>query len=231
MSLLGKPVVWGPLVVLLLAVEIFLLWQVFEYGRKEGGYYAGQSVQETERINRLMDEQAQAITECRNQSVSCQRAYQIEKKANREIQKEVVSLRNQLASVQNEADLYRSLLSENKVSLYIKKFVLRQQPAKDRYSYSFFLMQALEESESTKGTLKISVHGNQEGASRKLTRKEFSVDGVDVVKLEFKHYQKVAGEMVLPTGFVPENILIEAFPKGRAGKKMTRKLPWAPENY
>lgn len=229
-ALSTKHIAWLILLVSMLCVLVFLIWKAYQAGQRQGGYGMERANHKIEQQQKLLEKQEQMIAKFRNQSIASQRAAQIEAKASREAQKEIIMLENELAESRAEADLLRSLKSENQLSLYVKKFKLKLGDEDQSYRYQFILAQALEGAGITKGTLVMEIIGRQDGVLRTLGRSSFSADGKKTVELDFKHYQKIDGTIRLPLDFVPEAVRIEVRPKNRKSKNLTRKFIWQLDN-
>jgi hypothetical protein len=77
------------------------------------------------------------------------------------------------------------------------------------------------------GALQLKIVGSQNGKVVELELKDVSdvVDSAEV-KLRFKYFQNIVGEMRLPEGFEPKEIHIKARSIGRASKTIDMTYAW-----
>lgn len=221
-------IAWIPLIILAALTLLFLVWKVFQAGQRLGGYDIEQLTLEVERQQKMLEKQEQMLVDYRGELTGFQRAAQIEKEASRKAQKEIFDLKNQLAESRAEADLLRSLISENQLSLKIKDFRLEHGKDSHLYTFQFNLVQVLEGAGVTKGVMQIEVLGTQNGEPKRLKRSEFSADSKEHIDLNFKHFQKISGTVRLPPEFQPDSIRIEIRSKNKKVKSSIREFVWSP---
>lgn len=216
---------WG-LGVLLLAV---VLWQVYQFGRVQGGYDGRQAHAEKQQLLAEMRAQQEKLEQFQGEAARYRRQAQIEQQASRELQKELIRLQDEQARLRSEVKLLKGLISSGAGSLYIKDFRLEPAGEPGRYRYAFTLVQVKENVETTRGKLVMKLSGVVGKKKKRLDRAVFSPDGEKAVKLEFKHYQDVAGEIRLPEKFRPRELKIEFLPRNKELKKLETTIPWPTE--
>jgi len=214
---------WWLLALLLLLAA---LWQVFEYGKRQGGYDAGKVLAERLRLASEMAEQERRLEEARAEVARYRRQAEIERQASRQLQQEMMKLQEELTALRSEVKMLKGLISSGAGSLYVRDFELEPAGEPARYRYRFTLVQVKENVELTRGKLVMKLAGRSGKKRRKLDRAEFSPDGEKTVKLEFRHYQDVEGEILLPEGFVPRELQIEFLPRNKELKKLEAVFPW-----
>ncbi len=214
---------WWLLAALLLLVA---LWQAFEYGKRQGGYDARKVLAERMQIASEMEAQSRKLKELQAESARYRRQAEIERQASRELQQELMKQQERVADLQSEVKMLKGLISSGSGSLYVRDFVLRPTGEPSRFHYRFTLVQVKEEVKLTQGKLLLKLLGRMGKKSRKLDRSEFSPDKEKTVKLEFRNYQDVEGEILLPEGFKPRELQIEFLPRNRELKKLQTTIPW-----
>ncbi len=213
---------------LLLFLTLLLLqgWQLFDYGRVQGGFESERAAQETRQYMQQIDEQQQAAADLRVQTARYRREAQVEREAGRRLQQELIQRRKEGDELKSEVALLRSLISTKSSSLYIKRFEIHSTETADKYRYQLIVAQALDNVGTTKGTLTIGIIGRQGGKSRRIGLKQFSEDAVASIVLEFKHYQEVNGFINLPDDFKPASVEMEIKPKKAKLGKMRKRFDW-----
>ena len=217
---------WWVLGALLLAL---LLWQVYQLGRVQGGYDGRQANAEKQLLLEELGKQQQRLEQFQNEAARYQRQAQIEQQAGRELQEELVRLQDEQARLRSEVKMLKELISSGAGSLYIKDFRLEPGQAPGRYRYAFTLVQVKESVDTTRGKLVMKISGVEGKKKKRLDQSDFSPDGDKAVKLEFKHYEDVSGEIRLPEGFKPKELKIEFLPRNKELKKLQTTLPWPAE--
>lgn len=213
--------------ILLASLMLFFVgWKVYQAGQRLGGYEIEQLKSEMQQQRNLLKKKEQSIADLKSEMTGYQRMAQIEREASRKAQQEILSLEKDLAESRAEADLMRSLVSKNQLSLRIKDFKLERGTGEHEYKYRFTLVQVLEGVGVIRGVMEVVVLGQQNGKIRQLDRSEFSADGKRTVALDFKHFQKIEGGIKLPSDFLPESIRIQIRPKNKKIKPMTNEFVW-----
>lgn|GEM_PF-854131 len=212
---------------LLLVLIAGIAWQIYSFGLTQGGFRKTESEREQARLTRELEKTQSALQEARAEAVRYRRQAEIEVKASRQLQEELVRIQTERASLKSDVEMLRSLISDDNGSLYIRSFRMQPLSEPGRYRYSFTLVQVLEKVDVTKGKLLMKVSGKLKGKRKRLDRSEFADDGEKVLKLEFSNYQDVSGDMRLPDGFEAQSLLIEFLPRNKELKKLSKRFSWS----
>jgi len=94
------------------------------------------------------------------------------------------------------------------------------------FRIGFSVMHAGDGSGRVTGTIWIAVNGFFNGDPKRLSFKTLSPDSRLIVKMGFDQQQDVLEDVILPEGFLPKNILIEAKPYGDKYTGTSEKLVW-----
>ena len=205
---------------------VLILWQVYQFGRVQGGYDGQQAEAARQGLLAELRTRQQQLQEFQGQAARYQRQAQVEQQASRELQAELVRLQEEQARLRAEVKMLKGLISSGAGSLYIKDFRLEPGETPGHYRYAFTLVQVKESVATTRGKLVMKISGVQGKKKKRLDRKDFSPDGDKAVKLEFKHFQDVSGEIRLPEGFRPRELRIEFLPRNKQLKKLETRIPW-----
>jgi cell division protein FtsL len=216
---------WG-LGMLVLAVA---LWQVYQFGRIQGGYDDRRVQAERQQLLAELNRLQEQLERFQGEAARYRRQAQIEQQAGRELQQELIRFQDEQARLRSEVKLLKGLISSGAGSLYIKDFRLEPAGEPGRYRYAFTLVQVKEKVETTRGKLVMKLSGVMGKQKKRLDRAAFSPDGEKVIKLEFKHYEDVAGEILLPEKFRPRELKIEFLPRNKELKKLETTIPWPAE--
>ncbi|MFQ5643300.1 MAG: DUF6776 family protein [Thiogranum sp.] len=113
-------------------------------------------------------------------------------------------------------------------TLKLENVRIEQTDADNVFRIAFSVRHAGNSTDRVTGTLWIAVNGFANGVPKRLSFRKLSPDRRLVVKMGFEQQQDVREEIVLPAGFRPRNILIEAKPYGDRYTGTSGKIDWAP---
>ena len=103
---------------------------------------------------------------------------------------------------------------------------IEQTESENVFRIGFSVMQAGDSTGRVIGTIWIAVNGFSGKTPRSLSFKMLSPDRRQYVKMGFDQQQDVMEDVVLPEGFRPKNILIEAKPYGEKHTGTSEKIAW-----
>ncbi len=216
---------WQLLLLLLLLAAVG--WQAYTWGMRQGGYDGTESKAEISALRLALEARQKDVQDLESQVVRYKRQAEIEQLASRELQQQLVTVENEKAALQSEAEMLRSLVSTGNGSLYVKNLVLKADDNNAGYQYAFTIVQVMEKVKTTRGKLVMKVSGKLKGKTKKLDQTAFSDSDEKATKLEFSNYQDVSGSMVFPQDFVPEALIVEFLPRNKELKKMSKTFSWA----
>lgn len=177
---------------------------------------------------RLADSEATAA-ELRQQLANLQLGAQVDRQASEDVRREVIELKNQLAEMQEENSFYRNLMapSDNQEGLNFGAVEVVDTEVPRQYRYKVVLQQLSTNHQLLNGTLTFSIVGRRDGAVTVLPLSDLSddVDSVNI-KLRFKYFQTVQGQLRLPQGFEPERIELVARSSGSNPVKVEKRFGW-----
>jgi hypothetical protein len=185
--------------------------------------------QELTTLRTELDEVRKAEQRLRQQRENAKLGAEVDRKSLEEVRQEVIDLRAALAALKEENQFYRNLMSPdlNARGLSFGPIEIVQTERPRSFRYKVVVQQLATQHELLTGTLRFSVVGRQDGEAKTLALKELSasVDG-NSVPLRFKYFQNIEGELVLPEGFEPERIELEARPSGSNSTAVEKRLAW-----
>jgi hypothetical protein len=83
------------------------------------------------------------------------------------------------------------------------------------------------ETPTLEGHVNVTLAGRQGGQQRRVALREISPEqDEDNIRLRFKYFQNVEGELVIPDGFVPERIEISAIAETPVAKRVDQAFEW-----
>jgi len=98
--------------------------------------------------------------------------------------------------------------------------------SENRFRYSFSVSYPGNDDKTVVGTIWIAVNGLSHGEPRRLSLKGISAERRPFVKMNIDGRQDVQGEVTLPEGFIPKNLMIEAKPYDERYRGAEGKFDW-----
>lgn len=155
---------------------------------------------------------------------------EVDRKAAEDVRGEVIELKAKIAELEENVSFYRGLMSPstNKRGLTIGSLDVIATGTPRHYQYKLVVQQLASNHSHLRGHLSFNVVGREtDGVVRSFALKDLSneVSG-DRIRLGFRYFQNVTGEMVLPEGFTPERIELVAKSTGRDAVEVEKKFGW-----
>ena len=145
------------------------------------------------------------------------------------LRQEIINLNSEIARLSEENTFYRGLMAPNEnasgLTLGAVELVAAGEPR--HYAYSVIVKQLATRHSVMSGSLKFTVHGRENGVDKSYSLKDLSsAVSADALKFRFKYFQVLDGQLVLPLGFEPKGIEIEARSSGNSPQQVTKKFGW-----
>lgn len=201
-------------------------WGLYEYGRYSAGYDTASAVMERMERTAQVEELERSINELREQKAVLERTSQIDHEAYGQLEGELAGLRDEIAELNRELAFYRGIVTPQGGSgvMRLQRFEVAPTGVQHGYRYQLVLTQAFTNSGVTTGSVTLSVEGVEGQASKSLTLAELTDNKLKELPFRFKYFQELAGELVLPEGFVPRRVIVTVEP--RSGEKLHNSYDW-----
>ncbi|VUD40337.1 hypothetical protein TDB9533_00123 [Thalassocella blandensis] len=157
---------------------------------------------------------------------------QIDRQANENVRQEVIDLKEKISALEEENSFYRGLMApaKNKSGLTFGAVEISETDRSRVYSYKVVMQQLATNHQLINGTLSYKVEGRLNGEAVSYSLKDLSRDvDRDLVKLRFKYFQNIEGELQLPEGFEPEGIALLAKSIGKDAVTVEKRFGWLVE--
>ncbi|HBW82485.1 MAG: hypothetical protein CMD92_09690 [Gammaproteobacteria bacterium] len=158
------------------------------------------------------------------------RSSAVDKQTGVELQETLTSLRQRVAQLEEDVLFYRQVVEEEtkETGLVIEELDIDATRSPDRYRYKLVMRQ-----EDADGDTYLAGHVNFNLAGqwkdqqvilplRDLSEAEDELD----IRLRFKYFQNIEGELVLPEGFQPDRIQIAAVATEPVSKRINEDFGW-----
>lgn len=210
----------------LLALAAFS-WLTYQYGKNEGLALKVEVVEEKDRINQQLAESQQMIDEMRQQIADLQVGGEIDDKANEEVRQTIEALQEQMAQLNEEINFYKGVMVPNAADkgLRIERLDVSSN-VPGRIKYSLLLTQVVDKHDYVQGGVQISVLGQEAGLEKTFNLSELDLDKEDSVRFRFRYFQNINGELMLPDGFEPREVMIVAQSSGANAQRLEKTFNW-----
>jgi len=201
---------------------------VHEQGRRDG---AGDIIRSRE-VRNALKEEVQALEHdksgLRERVAILERATQVERQAYSHVDRTLKELQDQILDLKEELAFYRGIVTARgkTQALNIQSFKVQQDGADGQYRYKLVLTRVMKNDKVVKGTVSLTVAGEQEGSSKELSLDELSAKGEADLKLQFRYFQRLEGLLTLPEGFVPHRVLLQVTTTGKKRDRLEKAYNW-----
>jgi len=202
------------------------------------GYYRTLQSQEVVRLSEdeLSAELATSIEEnadLRQQVAILERASVMDQRANEEIQETLSSLREQVVRLEQDIVFYRQVVSDeiDSSGMVIGQLDLEGAEDSNQVQYKLVIRQPETDQESyLLGHVNVNVVGSINGEQTVIPLRDVSDDQDDLdIRLRFRYFQNIEGELTLPDGFTPEQIHVTAVSTSPIESQVNKNFSWVVE--
>ena len=199
------------------------------------GYYQSLRAQDT--VQEERDQLTTEISALRSQNSDLSRQVAIldrssvmDQRATVEVQVTIRNLRKQLAQLQQDVVFYRQVVSNETVDtgLIVGQMDIYGTSDPDRFRYKLVMRQQDADGDSyLRGHVNVNLVGRLGDEQVIFALRDISdeQDQLDI-RLRFKYFQNIEGELALPAGFEPERIQIVAVATEPVGKSIDQYFSW-----
>ena len=202
------------------------------------GYYQtlsrnGDALAERDSLLREAEELDLRNVQLQQQIVNLEQSTSVDKEALNSVQGTIVSLREQISQLEEDVLFYKQILSpeNDETGLAIGQLDLVQAAGDRAIRYRLELKQQGNNESVITGHVNVNVHGEQDGEeiSRPLRTLSSAIADLDI-KMQFRYFQNIEGELSLPEGFEPQKVQILAVAQGENAKTVQKSFGWLVQN-
>ena len=203
-----------------------------------GGYYYGhhQGAGQLDWLQTTTLKQEQTIksleernTYITQQLTNVKTGIDIDNKANDTIREQLQEIKIALQKTQAENELYRSIMNPNEgedKGPAFSEWSLTPTTKEGEFTFRVVVKQLSQNSNWTKGELKINLNGTSEGNERTLHYTELATSEDKTLPVRFRYFQVITGTLQLPSHFVPKGIIVSLVIHGKKKESITQHYDW-----
>lgn len=207
---------------------LLLLYIMYEWGRFEGGYSKFAEIQRRRELTAKVDTLEQENEKLRAQVASAELARNVDDKAYSDVEKNLADLQAQVLKQREELTFYRGIVSpEDGIGgLRVQRFQVLAGAADRQYQLRLVLVQSMRQDAVVSGSVGVQIEGVRDNRPLQLALSEAGVstrsDGQ--LPFQFRYFQNIEQDIVLPEGFEPRAVNVEV----RSGRlaPVRESYPW-----
>ena len=215
--------------VLLLAILLLAGWLLYGYGRAQAGFDNAELIAERDRLAEQLRRLERENTELRGRNTVLNRTIQIDRQAYAQVEQSLKELQDELLELREEVVFYRGIVApaETARGLNVTSFKLEPIDQERAYRFKLVLTQLKQNDRVVRGKARIYVDGIVDGVRRQLGLKGLSGGVLDDLRVRFRFFQNIEGDIVLPEGFVPSRVVVEVLPLGKGAVRLKKAFDWS----
>jgi hypothetical protein len=167
------------------------------------------------------------------QVLNLEQAGSVDREALASVQRTIVSLREQISQLEEDVLFYKQIVSpgSEESGLVIGKLDLIGSDAGGKIRFKLELKQQGSNDNLVSGHVNVNVLGMQGGQEVSLPLRSLTgaVSDIDI-RLQFRYFQNVEGELDLPEDFEPQKVQILAVAEGPNAKTVQKSFGWLVQN-
>lgn len=172
-------------------------------------------------------------SDLRRQVAILDRSSVMDQRAIEEVQETIVGLRDRIAQLEQDIVYYRQVVSAETedTGLIISQLDIDATREANRYRYKLVLRQQDADGDTfLTGHVNINLVGSRGEEQQILPLRDLSAEQDQLnIRLRFKYFQNIEGELVLPEGFVPDRLQIAAVSVEPVEKSINQSFSWVVE--
>ncbi len=207
---------------------VLVAWQVFELGHSRAGFDYDDLLKERDGLNDKLELAHTEIKKHRERIAVLERAGQIDKKGYGGVEQSLKQAQDEMLELKEEVAFYRGIVSptETASGLNIADFRISGIGEDRAYRFKLVMTQMKNNTRLIKGYARVAFEGVQNGAQVEHTLHKVSGGTLDKLKLRFKYFQNIEGEIVLPEGFLPSRVIVDVVPSGKGLTRLKKTFDW-----
>lgn len=207
---------------------LLLLYVMYEWGRFEGGYSKFAEIQRRRELTAQIETLTQENEKLRGQVAAGELSRNVDNKAYADVEKTLADLQAQVLKHREELTFYRGIVSpEDGIGgLRIQRFQVLPGGADLHYRLRLVLVQSMRQDAVVSGSVSIQIEGTRDNRPVQVALTEAGgttrADGL--LPFQFRYFQNLEQDIVLPQGFEPRAVTVEV--RSARLQPVRESYPW-----
>jgi len=222
------PRLWW-LVIMLLPI-LLVGWLIYDFGTQQGDFQQALTVgnkSEVENYIRKLEKDNKLLVE---ELAKATRNSDIDSTASREVQRTLTDKENTIKDLKEELSFYKSIVSPQgkEKGLNINSFNMHSSTVNPQLvKFQLVLTQAGNNNKAAKGMVLIRLQGKEGESQKTLEWWDIrSESNVGRPSFDFKYFERLEGNMLVPASFEAENVLIKVLPESAHLSSIQQSYSW-----
>jgi hypothetical protein len=201
----------------------------FELGRYQAGYSLIDHRRDESTLKEQLVQQRAAADELKRQVAILETSRRIDQETYSQIQANLADLQARIQSQEEELMVYRGIVSphDGVSGLRIQSLSVVPADGERHFVVRLILVQAIVHSRRVSGTVKLQVEGVQDGRMTTFDAADLVADKASYdMAYEFRYFQGLESELILPVGFEPARFRVEIAPSDSHAEKVEQSFEW-----
>ena len=205
-----------------------LSWLTFKYGLDQGMATKIEVVNERDELRSQLNVSAKLVSNLRQDIADLKLGGQVDLRANEEIQQTVETLQKEIADLSEEIRFYKGVMVPNaeERGLRIERLDMKPSSEPSKFRYSLLLTQIVDKHDYIQGGVEINVLGKLGEEEHSLSLVDLGEEAREAIRFRFRYFQNIDGELNVPEGFSPKEIMIVAQSSGRGSQRLEKRFDW-----
>ncbi len=215
-------------VVFVVAIAI-VCFVSFRYGYFDALKNQQQAIQERDQLQLKTVQSAEEIKGLVKRVAQLTQAGIVDRKANEEVRHTVKTLNDKIFQLEQDIVFYKKVMSpdSNEKGLVIGQLDINATDNSRRFKYRAVLKQLGAAEKVVQGYVNINIIGRRNAEETSIPLRELSINEEHLnIKLRFKYFQNIVGELEVPDDFIPDKVQIVAVSKVPFKKKVSKNFSW-----
>lgn len=202
------------LVILALSLLVAIALAATYYYAQHKTSHALLSPEEAQSLRAQLEKLTQELGDSKRELAKYQLNAEVDRQAGEDLRKRVLELREEKAALQRDVEVYRILTSKksaNPMGISFGIFSVAALPD-NKHQFKLVVQKLAEGDDEFSGNLRVDVIGLRDGKEAVISLHELAVSKegseplADSIPLNFKFFQNIETEILLPQGFDPDRV-------------------------
>lgn len=201
----------------------------FEFGRIQASYNIVDAQQERVAFRKTIRELESRIVALKEEVALVETHRDIDREAYKDVEAGLAGLQRKIQEQRDAIEFYRGIISpaDGGRGLRVQDLRLAKGKGEREYSVRLVLVQVKQHDRSVKGQVEFSIEGAQNGVATTYTLEELLPENEDSNwPFSFRYFQEFDRQLILPDGFEPEQITIEARSQTKSIASVKQSFLW-----
>lgn len=173
---------------------------------------------------------SEEVARGREERLRLERTHQMDRESRRQAQESLAELqRERLDLIKRVSYLQRLVRDDQEGVVEVKELQLHKSSESGRFHFDLLLSHLVPQDARTRGRLSLSVVISRDGEEERLSLDALPGSSPANVAIDFKYFQAIAGDIVLPEGVDAERLIVDIRPDGASTAPSSEAFLWPGE--